>query len=294
MAGWKNHQENHRCPEKDHKHCGSLSMTKFKVFYFLVAVFLLPFCLNSQNEIKNNAFTDGEKLRYTLSYNSSFGEVSAGEAVIEVKKDTFNNKPVYHLVGIGETNNFFDVFYKVRDKFESKVDPSTVLPYTYIRNTREGKYSFDDTVLFDRKEKIAFSARKKVAIPEDVFDIVSGVYFMRRLSVEDFGEDSVYYLNFYLDDSIYNSVIKFEGRGVVETDWGWLPCIKVKPMLATGEVFTNKYPMAVWITDDENHIPVMAESEVVVGSIKMVLTGFEGLKHPFIEPLTKEEMESYK
>ena len=113
---------------------------------------------------------------------------------------------------------------------------------------------------------------------------------MRTLSVEDFGPDSIYRLNFHLDDSVYQSVIKYEGKVVVETKWGWLPCLKIIPMLVLGEVFSDKYPMTVWITDDENHVPVLAESEIIVGSVRIELIDFDGLKNPFIEPLTREEL----
>lgn len=251
--------------------------------------------LFAQSPVVNNAFRHGEQLDYEVKYNYSLDEFTAGKAVINTNEWTDKQGNIgFHFVGTGETNNFFDIFYKVTDRFESKVDSSTLLPHYFIRNTREGNYIFDDTVHFNREHDTAITLRKKILIPDDVHDIVSAVFYMRTLSVEDFGDDSAYYFNFYLDDSVYNSVIKYEGRGIIETKWGWLPCLMVKPMLATGEVFTNKYPMFVWITDDENHIPIMAESEIIVGSIKMELTDFKGLKNPFIQPLTKKELKAYK
>ena len=50
--------------------------------------------------------------------------------------------------------------------------------------------------------------------------------------------------------------------------------------MATGEVFAEKYPMFVWVSDDENHVPIMGESEVVVGSVKMELIHYSGLATP--------------
>jgi hypothetical protein len=251
--------------------------------------------LFTQNSTENNAFKAGELLEYDVSYSSALGDFTAGKARVKIKEwDDMEGNTGFHFVGTGETNNFFDVFYEVVDRFESKVDGKTLLPFHFIRNTHEGSYIYNDTVFFDRNLDSVFSMRKKKRVPADVHDIVSAVFYMRTLSIEDFGEDSVYQLNFYLDDSVYNSAIKFEGKGIIETKWGWLPCLKVWPMLAIGEVFTNKYPMSVWITDDENHIPIMAESEIIVGSVKMELNNFKGLKNPFIEPLTKKELKAYK
>ena len=60
-------------------------------------------------------------------------------------------------------------------------------------------------------------------------------------------------------------------RGMVKTRWGKIPCIKVAPTLLTGNVFSDKYGMSVWVTDDENKIPIFAESKIIVGSVKMEL-----------------------
>ena len=69
----------------------------------------------------------------------------------------------------------------------------------------------------------------------------------------------------------------FEGREVVEIELGTFRCLKMKPMMAVGEVFADKYPMTLWVTDDENHMPVLGKSAVFVGNIKMELMQYEGL-----------------
>ncbi len=270
-------------------------MKKSLSIWFCMLGMLMVNDLIPQNPPGNNAFKIGEQLEYEVNYSSVLGDFTAGKAIVNIHEWVDENGNIgYQFIGNGETNNFFDIFYEVVDRFESKVAGNTLFPHHFIRNTHEGTYIHNDTVFFDRAFDSAYSIRKKLLVPDDVHDIVSAVFYMRTLSVEDFGEDSLYHLNFYLDDSVYNSVIKYEGRGIIETKWGWLPCLKVWPMLAIGEVFTNKYPMSVWITDDENHIPIMAESEIIVGSVKMELIDFKGLKNPFIKPLSKQELKSYK
>jgi hypothetical protein len=37
--------------------------------------------------------------------------------------------------------------------------------------------------------------------------------------------------------------------------------------------------MDLWISDDRNHIPILARSEVIVGSVKMELVKFTGLRN---------------
>jgi hypothetical protein len=258
----------------------------------LFLTFMLTVGIRGQLISPGHAFQTGEWLKYTVSYHSFLGDFEAGTAEVKVKEGEFEKTPVFHVVGIGKTNGFFDMFYKVRDRFESKFDTSTLFPYYFFRKTREGDYSYDDEVTFDRKAGIARSTRKELAIPDDVHDIISAVFNMRTLTVEDFGTDSTIHVSFLLDDSVYSSVIRYEGKTAVKTRWGWLPCVRVKPMMVAGSVFTEKYPMTVWVTDDLNHIPVLAESRIIVGSVRMELVDFDRLLNPFIQPVSGKEAKS--
>lgn len=269
---------------------GSRDTRHLSIIFILFLV--LPLMVFPQTTVKNNAFQVGEQLVYSVGYSSLLGDFNAGMATVEVKETncpgSSGSTSCFHMVGSGVTNSVFDLFYKVRDHFESYIDEETLLPVKFIRHTREGGYNYDDEVFFDRKNLTAICSRKENNVPADVHDIISAVFFMRTLTLDDFTPDSTYFINFYLDDSVYRSEIKYAGRGYLKTDWGWLPCLKVKPMMATGEVFSQKYPMTVWITDDENHIPIMAESEIIVGSVRMVLVDYKRLKNTFIKPVKRK------
>jgi len=257
------------------------------IFTVLVVCFLSVQPGFAQDAVTNNAFQVGEHLNYRLNYSSSFGEFNAGIADIDIgmvkEKNIADGHTVFHIVASGKSNSFFDIIFKVRDHFETYFDSATLLPYRFVRQTHEGNYIFNDQVDFNRKKGVAINSRKEIPIPPHVHDIISVVYFMRTLSVKDFGPDSTYYFYFYLDDSVYYSMAKLVGHETLETKWGWIPCLKIKPMMATGEVFAEKYPLTMWVTDDKNHIPLRAESKIIVGSVRMELSGFSGLKSPMIK-----------
>lgn len=251
----------------------------------LILCFFSTKLLFSQDTVENHAFKTGEYLKYRVYYSSSVGNFTAGEAILTVADavDSYsgNTNDVYHITGIGNSKGVFNWFYKVRDKFESFVNKSTLLPYTFIRQTREGKYEQDDLVIFDREENEAITNSIEVAnIPDNIHDFVSAFYYMRTLDLEDFNSDSMYFINFFLDDSVYVSAVKFKGKSEIDTQWGTIRCLKIAPMMASGEVFADKYPMFVWISDDKNHIPILVESEVIVGSVKIELMEFGGLANP--------------
>ncbi|NQU31903.1 MAG: DUF3108 domain-containing protein [Bacteroidetes bacterium] len=257
---------------------------KYQIIISLLFVFSAKLLL-SQDTVNNKAFKVGEQLKYRVYYSSSLGNFTAGEAVLTVENwkgtGVGRAKDVYHITGEGNSKGMFNWFYKVRDKFETFTDKQTLLPYAFIRKTREGKYKQDDRVIFDREKGEAVTNSKKITkIPPDVHDFVSALYFMRTISIEDFDADSMYYINFFLDDSVYTSAVKYQGKSDLITKWGTITCLKIAPMMASGEVFAEKYPMFVYVTDDESHVPILAESAVIVGSVKMELIEQSNLTTP--------------
>lgn len=231
----------------------------------------------------NKAFGEGEFLRYKVYYSSMFtGNVTAGEATIDVKstKQKFFNREVWKIVGEGKSKGAFNWFFKVRNRYESFVDKQAMIPYLFVRRTREGNYRKDDDVLFYPDQKVAVSRTARKVTPENVQDFVSALYFMRTLSLRDFDADSNYYLDFFLDDSVYISKVKYVGTEDIKTELGIFRCLKIAPMMATGNVFADAYPIFVWVTDDKNHLPILAEAKVVVGSVKMELIEYSNLLNP--------------
>ncbi len=254
---------------------------------FLFLMWLMAFPLVGQEfeyrTVENNSFEVGEKLKYKVYYHSFItGKVNAGTATLEVKNTNrrFNKREVYHIVGVGKSNPAFDMFFKVRDRFESFMDKEALVSHHFIRKTKEGGYVMQDDVYFDHENGVAKSSRTTKKIEPNIQDIISAAFYARTFDFTDAKEGQNFPVDFYLDDSVYVSVVQFAGRELVETDLGVFRCLAFKPMVVTGEVFSNPYPMKLWVTDDENKLPVLGKSEVVVGSVKMELIKFSGLRHP--------------
>ena len=252
-------------------------------FSMLISAFQAPGQDFQYREIENTAWQAGESLKYKVYYESLItGKVNAGTATLDVTNTNrrFYGQEAYHIVGIGKSNPAFDMFFKVRDRYESYVDKDGIFPYLFVRRTREGGYVKNDDVYFDHKNLTAKSRNDTTDITRYIQDIVSASYYARTLSADTLEKGDYISVNFFLDDSAYISVIEFGGRQTVETELGVFRCLAFKPKVATGEVFSNPYPMTLWVTDDENKLPVLGKSAVIVGSVKMELIKYSGLKNP--------------
>src|ERR1051326_764229 len=78
--------------------------------------------------IRNTAFKGGEKVTFTVYYNVAGIFVNAGTATFTNTLEMMNNKPVYHIVGEGSTNSSYDFLYKVRDRYETYMDTTNLVP----------------------------------------------------------------------------------------------------------------------------------------------------------------------
>ena len=173
------------------------------------------------------------------------------------------------------------MFYQVEERFESFFDEKAIIPWYFSRRTKEKNYQKVENVSFRHQERIAVSTAKVSSIPENVQDIISAFYYARTIDLTGVKPGKEYPVPFLLDDSIYNSKIRFLGKETIKTKLGKFECLKIKPMVATGYVFDGPYPVTIWVSDDMNRIPVLVESELSVGSVRIELSSYTGLMNPF-------------
>jgi len=226
------------------------------------------------------AFKPGEKATYRVQYHCGGLWMSAGEVTFSCEESTLNNRPVYHVVGYGETYKSYDWFYKVRDKYESYIEEQTLQPLKFIRDVNEGGYSIYNNVSFNQHTHKATSTNGTYTIPESTQDVLSGIYWARNIDFSKMSPGQKINMNMFIDDTTYAIYIKYDGTENLTTAAGTFNCIKFKPLLINGTMFKGGEKMTVWVTNDENRVPVRVESEIAVGSIAADLYKWEGLSHP--------------
>lgn len=247
---------------------------------------ILLFCLSSfivqsqvpLRKIQNSAFGTSEILEYRIHY----GFVEAGEAKLEIAPEMkmMGGRSCFHIVGTGVSTGAFNWFFKVRDQYESYVDADAMLPWLFVRSVNEGGYKINQNVSFNNYKNTASSEKKTIQTPSCTQDLISAFYYARTLDFAHAAVGDTFLIYTYLDDETFPLVIKYLGKQTIKTSLGQFRCIVFKPFLLEGRVFKEKEGMTIWISDDKNRIPVRAEAEVLVGSIKMDLKGYKGVANP--------------
>ena len=227
----------------------------------------------------HSAYGAGEKLNFSLSY--SF--ISAGEAIMTVEDNIINGKKVLHIVMEGRTVGLADVVYKVRDVYESFVDPESDMPVKAIRNIKEGGYRYYNVVTYNRDSSTVYSLRSGVKpVPKEMMDILSAFYYARNHYFnESMKPGDVISFQTYFSDEPFPLQIQYIGDEIVRAKFGKVKCYKFAPVTEIGRAFKSKEGMYMWITRDKNRIPVKVKFELVVGAFVCNLESFKGLKYPF-------------
>ncbi len=228
--------------------------------------------------VNDPVFKVGEQLNYRLKY----GFFTAAEADLKVENTDikYDGHPAYHIVVEGKTAGSFDVFYKVRNRYESYVDQKTLLPYYYAENRHEGSWKHSDKVSFNHETDKITANKGTYPYTGKVFDFVSAYYFARTIDISKMHVGDKFELKYFLDDGINSLGITYVGKEKVTCSMGTFNCLKFNPTIIPGRIFKKNSKLYLWITDDDNRIPVKAQVEVILGSITMDLTGAKGLKFP--------------
>lgn len=254
-------------------------------FILIVLIFTLQYA-SSQTE---SAFKDGEWFKFRISYS---GWLKAGEATLAISEKKLKGKPVYHVVGKGKTTGAIKWFFKVKDRYESYFDTKTGLPYKFIRKINEGGHTKDIEIAFDHTTNKAEVNNKKhktvknIDIESNVQDMVSAFYYLRNnYDTEKIKAGDVVNLNMFFDEENYPFKLKFLGRETIKTTVNGtrvkVKTLKFRPYVLAGRVFKEEESLTLWVSADNNKIPLKIKANLAVGSLRADLEQYKGLKHSF-------------
>ena len=236
----------------------------------------------------NNTFQHGEKLTYKIYYNWNFVWLAAGEVTFKV----FDEGAQYHYQAKGETYDSYEWFFVVKDEYDSWVDRNSLMPNYSERSVNEGDYHIFEKISFNQanRKMTVWRADKRGAeetktehpVQDCVHDVLSSLYNLRNI---DFANQQVGYtvpFRVFMDKEEFPLKMKYLGKDRKKVHgMGRYNTLKFQPSVIAGNVFKDDAKMTVWVSDDQNRIPVLIESPVSVGSVKMVLKEYWGLKYDF-------------
>ena len=234
------------------------------------------------------SFGKGEQLEYRVN----FGFFTVGKAItrIDPKFHTINSKPCYKIDAWGETSDWISWVTRVKDNWGGYLDTTNLIPQVAYRKIREGRYKRDEITNYDHQKNKAevkvlnqetgiYEKPESYDIPKNGKDLVSGFMFLRIIDFSKVVKGDTVVISGFYEDTAYNLRIIYEGKETIHTKIGKIPCYKLVPIMPDNKLFDGENSITVWLSEDDNKIPVKMQAKMFIGHTGLELTSFKSLRN---------------
>ncbi|RLD24448.1 MAG: DUF3108 domain-containing protein [Bacteroidetes bacterium] len=264
-------------------------MRKELIIGILVVIGLSSFIQYSQEYIPlNRNFKKGEYLEYKASY----GIFTVGKGTWQIQDNNIeiHDRPNYQVDVIGKTSGFVGFVAPVKDHWKSYIDTATLVTHLALRNLVEGKYKkiditefiFEDSLIKVKDmdfESNTFKEAEEYSMGDVTRGMISGFMYMRTMDFTRLVKGDTLSFKAFLDDTFYDFQVIFVRREVLKTKAGSFRSVVFRPYMPENSIFEGEDALLVWISDDENKIPLKVEAEMFIGHAGIELIGFSGLRN---------------
>jgi len=248
----------------------SLRPAKFFFLFLSSVVFPLEGLAQEADSIPWVPYRVGEELNFSVNW--TVGNI--GTAYMHVAAiDSFRANPCYRIEAGAISNKTLDLFYPVRDYFFSLIDTRKLFSRKFVKRQKEGKTRRHRELIYDQEAGIRFDlvSGDTVDIVPEAQDDLSIFYYFRTLDLK-VGQGIL--LENFVDRDGNPLKVAVHRTEWVEVPAGRFFCYVVEPFLKRSGLFKHKGNLLVWITNDENRIPVKVTSQLDFGQIVVMLESF--------------------
>ncbi|MDH5365930.1 MAG: DUF3108 domain-containing protein [Cyclobacteriaceae bacterium] len=267
-------------------------MKKTLIYIMLILVFSAFQSATHEAEyipVNNDSFGLGEEVVYKMN----FGVFTVGKGKIKIHPTihNVNYRGCYRIDIWGKTSGMVDWLAQVDDNWGAYVDTAALVPHIEYRRLKEGNYRRNEIVKFDHstdnievklvdKNTGKFKEPMYYAAPDNVRSILSGLLYMRSLSLDTVNVGDTLNIDGFFEDSFYDMDIIYDGKGKLKTKAGNFNAIKLVPVVPDNKIFNGENSITAWFSDDKNRIPLKVEADMFIGSAGVEIISFKGLRNP--------------
>ena len=268
------------------------------IFYALLLGMATPALLYSQEYADSDrkteiAFQVGERTEYTVSYKIGFVNVDVATVRFAVSSAKVNGIDCFHIKATGDVNPRYTWFYNLHDVYDTWLDKSDLRPVYFSNNLSEGDYRFRSSYNYDWNSMTVFTKahnlnrndirERQYPLSDNSYDAIALFFNIRSIDVGGMVPDKPYPIEVVFADTIRNLNYRFVGSEKLNIKGvGNINTLVFKCELAdaSGNSFDDGSEFTIWISDDKNRIPIAVDSPIKVGSVKVRLTSYKGLRFP--------------
>lgn len=258
------------------------------IFLLLCSAFLVKKESTIHPNIDQNSISKGEVLEYKVN----FGLFTVGKAQMRIYPGNYNinGRGCYRMDIFGKTSGAVDWVAKVDDNWGAYIDTLSLLPHLTYRKIQENNYRKHEIVKFDHRTNMIeakvmdkhtgeFKEPEYYQAPDNIRDMIGGFLYLRALDYDSYTPSDTIVIDAFFEDQIYEFAIRYEGKEEVKTKVGDFNAIKLVPIMPDNKIFAGKNSISVWLSDDQNRIPLKVQADMFIGHAGVELISFEGIKN---------------
>jgi hypothetical protein len=237
------------------------------------------------------SFGDGEQLTYGVSYRAALvPNINVMNVTLRTVSENIGGVPHYHIVGNGRTGGFVKGFFNLNDTYHSWLDARTLLPTRMTADVQEDSYRFRATYNYDWRTMQVSTVTRNARWNADRFytlpltansgDALSLLYRLRDINIDTLEKGTRHPLDLVLDNTVKTIYYTYLGREEIKIrKVGTFRAIKIRCTMATadGATYAEGMELTAWVSDDANRIPLLIETPIRVGSVRVTLASWNVL-----------------
>ncbi|MEF9950373.1 MAG: DUF3108 domain-containing protein [Mucinivorans sp.] len=240
------------------------------------------------------AFGAGEWIKYTVAYSAPMITAQVADITFTTVEEKYMGRDCFKVEARGVTRPFYSIFFPLDDVYTTWLERSTLMPVKATSNLHEGNYRFRTALDFHYKTLSVRTEghdlrrntmrRHFMRLDNCSYDALGLFYNMRSADLRLLANGQSQALSMVLEDTVRNVYFRFIGRETKKIkELGSFRTLKFACKFATSndESFTNGAEFFLWLSDDENRIPIYLESPIKVGKVFASLSAWSGLKAQF-------------
>jgi len=257
---------------------------------FITFIFILLLIPTQANDLP---FQNGEELKFDIHYKYGLLMLKAGSANYKIENGSYKNHKSFNSTLDFKTTSFFDKIFKMRDTLRSYI-AEDLTPLYHIRSIHEGNYNFTEEVFINKfsptNSEVRIKRESKEILKIDTilstntigYDILNLIQFIRSQDYSKWRYVPSGNISTFVGKDIVTITVRCEGQSIVEkSETHKFKTYKIA-LDFTDNVFNeSKSAIEIWMSDDENRIPIKIRAKLRIGMAEVYLTSWKNLKYPF-------------
>ena len=240
---------------------------------------------SAQCVLQNHALSGGETILYDLYFNFGIIQKRAGKGTFSTVEANYKGTPALKSVMMMQTSGMVNSFYTVRDTLTSYIDRN-LRPLSFTKEALEGDdYSIDNQIYKYNGDQIKIKVsrirngekkfKEHVTTEKCTYDYLSVLSYVRNLDFSGMKPGDRQYIQFLSGRTPVEMYVNYLGTSTIKANDGKKYEVVDISMTIYDEAFSDqKEALRASLTNDANHIPVILDTSLKIGTIRAVLRSF--------------------